>query len=215
MREQLGIEPDAPIVLIMARLEPQKGHRVLLDAWRTVLDEFPRARLFCIGDGALREELTARASAPDLRASVTLVGYQSNVTDWLALATITVLPSFFEGLPLAAIESLAAGRPVVASAVDGTAEAVIHERTGLLVPPGVTEPLAAAITRLLRDPELRQTLGHQGRRLVESEFSAIRQVAETAAVYEGVLAASARAERVARCERRLTTRRSGLGENLN
>ena len=118
LRAGLGIEPKAPVVLMLARLEPQKGHCVLLEAWRSVVQSYPVARLVLAGDGVLRAELEAQTAALGLGSSVSFVGRQSNIPDWLALAEFTVLPSFYEGLPLAAIESLAAGRPMVATAVE-------------------------------------------------------------------------------------------------
>jgi len=187
MRQRAGLEHDAPVVAVLARLEPQKGHRVLLDAWPAVLGTFPRARLVCVGEGALRSELETQAARLGISAAVIFAGYQANVADWLALADFTVLPSFFEGLPLAAVESLAARRPVIATAVDGTTEVVIHEETGLLVPAGATAPLTSAICRLLGAPEFAKKLGLAGRRMVERDFSESRQVAETEAVYEAAL----------------------------
>jgi glycosyltransferase involved in cell wall biosynthesis len=187
LRRELNIDEDAPVVAVMARLEPQKGHRVLLEAWQSVTRSFPGARLVCLGDGALREELEAYAAASGIAASVTFTGYQSNVADWLALASFTVLPSFFEGLPLAALESLAAGRAVVGTSVDGTTEVVIDGKTGLLAPPGSPGPLAAAICRLIASPDLARRLGAAGRRLVEEHFTERRQVGETEALYETML----------------------------
>jgi glycosyltransferase involved in cell wall biosynthesis len=105
------------------------------------------------------------------------------VQDWLSFADVCVLPSFFEGLPLTAIECLAAGRAMVATAVDGTPEVVIHEKTGLTVLAGDASGLATAIVRLLRDPGLRTRLGTAGRSRVEAHFNLARQVRETEALY--------------------------------
>ena len=187
MHRLLGIGEGPAVALVLARLEPQKGHRVLLDAWRSVVESFPKGRLVCAGDGRLSEELEADAAALGIAGSVSFVGYQSNVPDWLALADFTVLPSFYEGLPLAAIESLAAARAVIATSVDGTPEVVLDGKTGLLVPPGEPAPLGAAICRLLGSPELARSLGSAGRRLVEERFSERRQVHETEALYESAL----------------------------
>jgi len=187
MRRSLGIGERAQLVVVLARLEPQKGHRVLLDAWKLVAESFPRARLVCLGDGALRTELQTRAAESEIASSVSFMGYQSNVADWLALANFTVLPSFFEGLPLAALESLAAARAVIGTAVDGTTEVVIDGQTGLLVPPGSPELLAAAIGRLLASPELARRMGRAGRQLVEKHFSERNQVQQTERLYEAVL----------------------------
>jgi glycosyltransferase involved in cell wall biosynthesis len=169
--------------LVLARLESQKGHRVLLEAWTSVAAAFPSARLVCVGEGSLRGELEAMAQHRDISNSVRFVGYQRNVADWLALAEFTVLPSFYEGLPLAAIESLAAGRAVIATSVDGTTEIVLEGRTGLTVPAGQSAALAAAICRLLGSLNLARQMGRNGRALVESDFNQRRQVAETEALY--------------------------------
>jgi glycosyltransferase involved in cell wall biosynthesis len=120
-------------------------------------------------------------------------GYQSNVPDWLALADFTILPSFYEGLPLVAIESLAAGKPVVATAIDGTTEVVLNGKTGLTVPPGQPAALAASICQLLDSPELARQLGRAGRELVSERFSQERQVAETEALYLNLWRRRARA----------------------
>ena len=183
LKSRLGFADGDPVLVVLGRLEPQKGHRVLLDALPAVLREFPRARLVCVGEGILRDHLREQVRALGLEASVRFVGYQTNVTDWLALADLTVLPSFYEGLPLVAIESLAAGRPVVATAVDGTPEVVVDGRTGLLVPPGDAAGLANAICRLLREPGLRRSLGEAGRRHVLDGYSQERQIRQTQELY--------------------------------
>lgn len=183
MRRALGFEEGDPILLVLGRLEPQKGHRVLLEALPAVRREFPRVRLVCAGEGALRQDLERQTAALSLQSAVRFVGYQSNVQDWLALADITVLPSFWEGLPLVAIESLAASRPIVATAVDGTPEIVVNEKTGLTVPPGDACKLANAILRLLQKPELRKKLAVAGRRRVLERFSQEQQIKKTAEFY--------------------------------
>ena len=127
IKRQLGFADSDPVLLLIGRLEPQKGHSVLFAALKDVLQDVPNARLVCVGDGALRPALEAELQQLELTASVRLVGYQSNVRDWLSIADVCVLPSFFEGLPLVAIECLAAGRAMVATAVDGTPE-VDHRR---------------------------------------------------------------------------------------
>lgn len=183
----VDVEDDAPVVLVLARLEPQKGHRILLDAWKSVAATFPTACLVCLSDGSLREELQKQVSSLGICESVRFVGYQPEPADWIARAAFTVLPSFYEGLPGAAIESLAGGRAVVATSVDGTREIVIDGRTGLLVPPGQPDPLAAAICRLLGSPGLARQLGQAGRRLVEDQFSEQRHVRDNEMVYENAL----------------------------
>src|SRR5579859_4901555 len=183
MRRALGFGEKDPILVDLGRLEPQKGHHVLLDAMPEVLREFPSARLVCVGDGILREALEKQTDLLGIREAVRFVGYQSNVPDWLAFADFTVLSSYYEGLPLVAVESLAAGRTMVATAVDGTPDVIINGKTGLTVPPGDSKRMAEAICTLLRNPALRQALAQAGRRHVLEAFGSQRFVQETAQLY--------------------------------
>jgi len=190
MKEALGFRQSDPVIAVIGRLEPQKGHRILVDALQIVRTEFPQVRLVCVGDGSLRAELETYVSASGLDDAVRFVGFQGNIADWFALADMTVLPSFFEGLPIVAIEALAAARPVVATAVDGTPEIVVDGRTGFTVGPGDPSALANAIQRLLRDPELCQALGRNGRQFVVEEFDVRKQVQQTQDLYLHALAST-------------------------
>lgn len=183
MKQSLGFAEDDPVLLVLGRLEPQKGHRVLLEALPYVRCEFPGIRLVCVGDGCLRHELEQQVQALRLQDAVRFVGFRSNVADWFALADLSVLPSFYEGLPLVAIESLAAGRPVVATAVDGTPEVIVNEKTGLTVPPGDPTALAHAILRLLKDASLRRRFASAGRNWVLEHFSPEQQIQRTQELY--------------------------------
>ena len=192
LKNSLGFSADDPVVVVLGRLEPQKGHQFLLQAYAQVLREVPTARLVCVGAGVLDKELRDQCRGLGIENNVRFVGYQSNVADWLALADLTVLPSLFEGLPLVAIESLAAQRCVVATTVDGTTEVVINEQTGLTVPPANPQALAAAIVRLLRQTELRNSLAREGRQWVVENFSEERQIRKTEELYLHAWARSSR-----------------------
>jgi glycosyltransferase involved in cell wall biosynthesis len=183
LKRSMGFAEDDPVLIVLGRLEPQKGHAVLLEAFSIVVREFPSARLVCVGEGSLRMELQQRTDQLRLEKAVRFVGFQSNVPDWLAISDISVLPSLFEGLPLVAIESLAAERVMVATAVDGTTEVVINEVTGLTVPPGEAQGLAEAVLRLLRQPELRRRMACAGRRWVLEHFSQEQQIRKTEDLY--------------------------------
>jgi glycosyltransferase involved in cell wall biosynthesis len=183
IRESLGFSKGDLVLLVMARLEPQKGHRILLQALSLLRAEFPSIRLICLGTGALKDELTKTARDLGLENIVRFVGFRSNVGDWLAAVDIGVLPSFYEGLPLTAVETLAAGIPLVATAVDGTPEVVIDGETGHLVPPGDPAAMADAIGRLARQPELRRKFALAGRARVLKRFTIQRQVEQTSNLY--------------------------------
>jgi glycosyltransferase involved in cell wall biosynthesis len=187
LRGSLGFGDSDPVMLLPARLEPQKGHSVLLEAMALLKSAIPNLRLVCAGEGVLRAKLEAQIEELQLQEHVRLVGYQNDLRDWLAMADIGVLPSFFEGLPLVAIECLAAGRPMVATAVDGTPEVVVDGKTGLTVPAGDARALAAAIERMLRDHDLRQRCAKAGREWVEQRFTLERQVRQTEALYSSLL----------------------------
>jgi len=182
-QERAGINAGDKVIVFVGRLEPQKGHRVLLDALPVIREAFPNLKLFCLGEGSLRRELEQQVLAFALQDCVSFVGYPPDVRDWLAVADLTVLPSFHEGLPVTPIESLASGKPVVATAVDGTPEVVIDGKTGLTVPPGDPQKLAAAVSRLLLDPHLARQLAQQGREWVLSNFSVERLVQNTERFY--------------------------------
>ena len=183
LRRRLGLDKRNLIIVVPARLEPQKGHRVLIEALPKVLPQFPQVRVVCIGEGSLRTGLEEKVRGLGLKEIVRFVGFQKNVPEWLVLADLTVLPSLYEGLPLAAIESLAAARAIVATAVDGTPEIVVDGKAGLTVPPDNPERLASAICTLLRDASLRQRMGTWGRRWVCEHFSEKQQVQKTEELY--------------------------------
>ncbi len=183
LKQGLGFGEADPVLLVLGRLEPQKGHRYLLEALPTILREFPKVKLVCLGEGCLRSQLEEMSRGLGIADAIRFVGFQSNVSDWLALADVSVLPSLYEGLPLVALESLAAMRPVVASAVDGTVEIVLDGKTGFAVPPAEPARLSEAILRLLRDPELCRTFGEAGRKLVLEHFSEEQQIRKTEELY--------------------------------
>ena len=181
-RAALGLG-DAPAILTMARLDEQKGHRHLIDAIAIVAERRPNLVTLLAGDGPLERSLRAQCAALGLTDRVRFLGYRRDVPELLEAADLVVLPSLYEGLPLVAIEALAAARPMVATEVDGTPEVVIHERTGLLVPPANPVALAGAIERLLNDSALAARLASEGRRFVHENFAVRRQIEQTAALY--------------------------------
>ena len=185
-RKDLGVDPHTPIVGVVGRLEDQKGHRYLLDAWPAVTRDFPDARLLLVGDGSRREALEAQVKALGIAPSVIFTGFRADVARMLDAIDVLALPSLYEGMPLTAIEAAAMARPVVATAVDGTPEVVEHGVTGFLVPPANPPALSGALLTLLADPDRARSLGETGRQRTLERFDLGRQVEATAAVYRSV-----------------------------
>jgi glycosyltransferase involved in cell wall biosynthesis len=173
-----------PIVLTVARLDEQKGHRYLLEAAAQV----PEAQFVLAGDGPLRASLEAQARSLGVEERVKFLGYRTDIADLLAGCDVFVLPSLYEGLPLSILEAMSAGKPVIATHIGGTDEAVIAGETGLLVPPANPTALATAIRSVLTDRPLAQRLASAGRARVEQEFSAAKMVQQVIAVYDELLA---------------------------
>jgi glycosyltransferase involved in cell wall biosynthesis len=172
------------VVLTPARLHAQKGHAYLIAAAVQV----PDATFVLAGDGPLRGELEARARELGVADRVLFLGERTDVPDLLAAADLVVLPSLFEGLPVSVLEAMAAERPVIATAIGGTDEAVAHERSGLLVPARDPEALASAIRRVRSDAVLSRRLAQAGRERVEREFSSAVTARQVMEIYDEVTA---------------------------
>ena len=182
-RAALGLPPEGLLLGTVSRLDPAKGIEVLLEALPQVED----AALVVIGDGPQRAALESLAARLGLSARVYWAGFQPDVTRWLLAFDLFVQPSHYEGLPTTVLEAMAAGLPVVATAVGGTPEVVVDGVTGLLVPPRDSAALAQAIAALLRDPELRGRMGKAGRERVAQHFSVERMVRKTERLYAELL----------------------------
>jgi glycosyltransferase involved in cell wall biosynthesis len=182
VRAELGVS-EGPVALVLGRLEPQKGHAFLISALADLVVSFPTLRTLFVGTGQLEGKLKACCSILGLDERILFLGQRGDPERLLAAADVVILPSLFEGLPLSAIEALAAARPLVATDVAGTREVVINEQTGLLVPPADSSALATAIRRVLREPQLGRRLGINGRAWVETNFDVKKQIAETVDVY--------------------------------
>ena len=182
-----------PTIGVVARLAPQKGHRVLLDALPRVLERVPETRVRIVGHEELSTvaELRAYAARRDVAEQVDFEGFRGDVASLLQEIDVLALPSLWEGFGLVLLEAMAAGRPVVASAVGPIPEVVVDGETGLLVPPGDSGALAEALVLVLQDGALAARLGRAGRARVERCFGLDRMVEQTHALYEELLAAAA------------------------
>ncbi|MBK5928467.1 glycosyltransferase [Rhodobaculum claviforme] len=177
-------------ILFIGRLAPVKGVRLLLDAFVAVHRKHPDATLTLVGDGPDMARLRARAAALGLEGAVTFRGQlgEAEVAATLGAADMLVLPSFAEGVPMVLMEAMASRLPVVATRVGGVAELVEDGVSGLLVPPGNTDALAAAIERLLADPDLGCRFGTAGRATVEARHDTLGEARRLHALLSGARA---------------------------
>lgn len=163
IRRDLGLK-DADVVLVMvARFVDAKGHHILINALPAILARVPRVRLLLLGDGPLFEKVRRQTQAAGLRECVVMPGAVDNIPEKLAACDLFVLPSLWEGLPVALLEAMGSGLPVVASAVGGIPEVVESGKTGMLVPPDNHERLAETVCYLLQNENLRTDLARAGR----------------------------------------------------
>jgi colanic acid/amylovoran biosynthesis glycosyltransferase len=182
-----------PTFVCVASLRPYKGHAVLLDACRLLRDRGVRARVLLVGDGELRRRLAARIAREGLSGRVELLGARPHeeIPELLAAATAMVLPSVrardgqMEGIPVALMEAMAAGVPVIATRLSGIPELVADGETGLLVPERDPAALAGAMERLAGDPVLGAQLAAAARDAVAARFDRTRNVAALQALLEG------------------------------
>lgn len=211
--------PEAPLLLCVASLEAYKGHAYLLEACARLKAAGQRFHCLLVGEGELRAPLEAQVARLGLAGEVALLGRQprERVGELMAQADVMVLPSVIdadgkrEGIPVALMEALACELPVVATAISGVPELVVHERTGLLVPERDAAALAAALLRLCRDEALGRRLGAAGRAHVVEHFNLATNTAALHALFaRGEEAFPSASEAPASAE--VGARRAGINE---
>ncbi len=185
LRAEIGLDGKTPLLACVGRLARIKRIDVLLRALSLLPAE---VHLALVGDGPDREALVRLASDLGLSARLHWCGWRRDLAGIYAAADLVVLSSDSEGLPLSLVEAMACGRAVVATEVGGVSELLVHERTGLLVPPRDPESLARAIASLLGRPAVRAEMGARGRARVRERYAASALLRETAALYRALLA---------------------------
>jgi glycosyltransferase involved in cell wall biosynthesis len=195
LKAELGLNGHSKLVGIVARLVPIKAHEVFLEAATSVLEVEPETRFLVIGDGERRYELEALARRLGIGGAVRFLGWRADMKQVYADLDVVALSSNNEGSPVALIEAMAAGRPIVATAVGGVGEVVRDGETGRLVPPRNPGALAEGMVDLLRDRERAERFGLAGRAYVYPRHAASRLVADVERLYtdlgreKGLLAA--------------------------
>lgn len=186
LRNKLGLK-DGPVVGIVARLSPVKGHKYLIEAMRYVINSKPQAQLLIVGDGPSQEALLALVEKLNLKESIIFIKPRKNLEELFALMDVYVSPSVQEGLGLAILEAQANYVPVVAFATGGIKDIIRDEINGLLVRPFAVKELADAILKLILDDELARRLKKEAYNFVAENFSVERMAENTLSVYREVL----------------------------
>ena len=192
VRKEFGIAPGECVLLAVGVLERHKGHQVLLDALNRVKARNPELhwRLVIAGGagGAEHASLLRYIGEHGLSGRVHIVLNRNDVTDLLSLSDIFVMPSRWEGLPMAVLEAMVARKAIIASAIAGIPEAIVNGREGLLVPSGEPAPLADALEILLTQPHRRQELGDAAAERAKKEFTAAVMADRYEALYASAYA---------------------------
>lgn len=188
LREELGLEPGAPVVGCVAHFAWHKALEYLVDAAPLIAEDIPGSRVVIVGEGSLEEEIKDRAAESGADRHITFTGFRKDVPELLDMFDVFVMPSVMEGLCTSILDALAMRKPVVASQVGGIPEIIEDGVTGLLIPPRDPAALAAAVARVLGDPELARKLAERGRKKVEDAFSTDAMVEGNIGVYERLLA---------------------------
>lgn len=188
-RKGLGLSNTDSVVLTVARLAPEKGHRYLIEAAVQVLKQKPDVHFLFVGEGPLRSTLEEQVRAINLQERIHFLGLRRDIAKFLSITNLFVLPAINnEAMPLSVLEAMASGVPVISTDVGGIREVIENGSSGLVVPPANSEALARAILRLLNDPALSKTMGEYARQRVATMFSWERTFAQYEALYQKALA---------------------------
>lgn len=187
LMDLFGLQSNVPTVGFTGRIERQKGLHIFLHAAQYILQSGRPVQFLIVGDGSLCRELESLAKKLEIEQHIIFTGFRSDrseVLTILRLLDIFVMPSLWEGLGLSIIEAMRAGKPVVASNVDGIPEVVLDQETGILVPPNEPKALADAICILLDSPEKCREMGEMGRQRALKHFSIDRMVRDYEEFYD-------------------------------
>lgn len=186
-RKELGVPQDHQVVGVVGNLYPVKGHQYLIDGIPDVLAQCPNTSFVFAGRGQLEIELKEQVSRLGLDKRVHFLGLRQDIPRILALLDVFVLPSLSEGLSMAILEAMMAGKPVIATRVGGNPEIVVDGETGLLVPPKDSPALAASLITLLTNRPQSTQFAENGKRRAEGQFSLQTMVSAYQSLYDKCL----------------------------
>jgi len=187
LRRELRVSGDILLVGIIGRLTAIKNHALFLRSAARVLQKITNVRFLIVGDGKLAAELRELANDIRIQHKVIFLGWRDDMPTVYADLDLAVLTSLNEGTPVSLIEAMTSAKPVVATAVGGVPDIVINGRTGILVPSGDEEKLAAAIIGLLEDADKRRDFGKRAREFVRDRYTKERLFADMARLYQDLL----------------------------
>jgi glycosyltransferase involved in cell wall biosynthesis len=188
VRQELGIAPDATLVLFVARFIHQKQPLKLVQAFIKAHEQLPSLQLLMVGDGDQKPAAVDMVKAAGLEKKILFAPFRQDVPDVLAAADIFVLPSLWEGLPIGLLEAMAMGKAIIGTKVDGTSEVIQDRRNGLLLAPGdLDNTLPAAIIELANDAALRRQLGSEARATVSNTYSAATMTRQIEGIYRSLV----------------------------
>ena len=185
--ELLAFRGDGPLLGLVAALRDQKGLPTLVEALELLAERGEAPRFAIVGNGPLKSELESRIAAGPLARTTLLKGFGGRVEPYLKALDVFVMPSYWEGLPIAVLEAMAMGLPIVATSVNGTPEAVADGESGYLVPARDAAALADRLAAIAADAGARERFGLAGRGIAAERFTIDRMVAELDALYPELL----------------------------
>jgi glycosyltransferase involved in cell wall biosynthesis len=192
LRRELGVAANIPLIGIIARLVPIKAHEIFLQVAQSLARTRPDAQFVIVGDGERRQELESLAGQLGVRERTRFLGWRGDLDRIYADLDAIVLTSRNEGSPVALIEAMASGRPVVSTRVGGVPDLITDGQHGLLAPMDDVEALAAQVLRLLDSPALGAGLAAEGRERVRHAYSGTRLLADVDQLYRDLLAGGPR-----------------------
>lgn len=185
--QMIGTTDDSFIIGTIANLSAIKGHRYLIKAIPLVLKEHPKVKFIFVGRGYLRDALEKQAKESGVYNSVLFLGVRNDIPELTSLFDLVVLPSLSEGLPSVLLEAMAMKKAIVSTQAGGIPEVVLDGVTGILVPPADSGSLTQAIIKLLKNKELRETMGQKGYERVKCHFSYPRMIKKLEAIYDKLI----------------------------
>ena len=189
LRSELGLDPDCKLVGMIGRLDEQKNPLDFIRAAAIVTKSYSKVQFLIVGGGSLHPECEQLIHELNLEEKFFLLGYRNDVARILSILTLTAMSSLWEGLPIAFLESMSAGKPIVANDVDGASDVVIDGETGFLVPPHQPSQMAERILYLLNNEKLCNEMGHVAQQR-SRYFSTQRMVRQIESLYKELLSAA-------------------------